>query len=113
MRRYPIFIQDEENACGAYCIQSLLHYYHQKEEVYTIKEKCQMDQDGITIYGMIQCLKFYHIDAKAYHCDFKTLLKQSFPMILHTFTQDHRSHYIILYGLRKKCYIVGDPSEAF
>lgn len=109
--RYPIYKQDSAFSCGAYCIQMILRYYHCKEEIKTIKEKSRMTNQGISVYGMIQCLKDYHIEAKAYQCDFQTLLEQvKGPCILHTI-EDNMLHYIVLYQIKKGICIIGDPAK--
>lgn len=39
MHKYPIELQDEEKACGAYCILMLLKYYGFKEEIKPLNKK--------------------------------------------------------------------------
>lgn len=53
MQKYPVFIQDEEMACGAYCILMLLKYYGYDEEVKEVKKKARLNQNGISIKGII------------------------------------------------------------
>lgn len=38
MHKYPIELQDEEKACGAYCISMILKYFGFKEEIKRIKK---------------------------------------------------------------------------
>ena len=66
MSKYPIFKQDDETSCGVYCIKMILNYFHFDDEIINIKRKCRLTHQGVTVYGMIECLKSYHIDAKAY-----------------------------------------------
>ena len=40
MYKYPIELQDEEKACGAYCIAMILKYYHFHDEIKNIKKRC-------------------------------------------------------------------------
>ena len=37
MAKYPKFLQDSENSCGAYCIKMILNYYHFDDEIKNIK----------------------------------------------------------------------------
>ena len=57
MQKYPIYIQDEEMSCGAYCILMILKYYGYNEDIQKIKEKTRLNQNGITIKGLVECLK--------------------------------------------------------
>ena len=36
MLKYPIFLQDNENSCGAYCIKMLLSFYKRDDEIKNI-----------------------------------------------------------------------------
>lgn len=109
--RYPIYRQDSPYSCGAYCIQMILRYHHCKEEIKAIKEKCKLTTQGISIYGMIACLKQYNIEAKAYQCDFDILLDEfKEPCILHT-VEDNILHYIVLYKIKKGKCLIGDPGR--
>lgn len=40
MSKYPIFLQDNENSCGAYCLKMLLNYYKRDDEIKNIKKRC-------------------------------------------------------------------------
>ena len=39
MLKYPIFLQDSENSCGAYCIKMLLNFYKRDDEIKNIKKR--------------------------------------------------------------------------
>ncbi len=39
MRKFPVLIQDEQKACGVFCIAMILRYYGYKEEIKEIKKK--------------------------------------------------------------------------
>lgn len=111
MIKYPIFKQDDEISCGAYCIKMILNYYHYDDEIKNIKKRCRLTREGITVFGMLQCLKEYHIDAKAYQCQFKNLLDDvQLPAIIHIKNQDVY-HYIVLYKVHNQYFLVGDPAK--
>lgn len=111
MLKYPIFLQDNENSCGAYCIKMLLSFYKRDDEIKNIKKRCRLTKEGITVYGLIQVLKKYHLEAKAYQCEFKHLFEEvSCPAIVHL-KQDDLYHYIILYKVKDGYFLVGDPAK--
>lgn len=111
MYKYPIYKQDNNYSCGAYCIKMMLKYYHLNIEVKEIKEKCKMTNDGISVYGMVKCLQSYHFDVKAYQCDLSTLLKEAkLPCILHI-VENEFTHYVVLYKVIKNSLLVGDPAK--
>ncbi len=84
MQKYPIYIQDEEMSCGAYCILMILKYYGYNEDIQKIKEKTRLNQNGITIKGLVECLKQYQIESKAYEASLKDIQEQvRLPCILY------------------------------
>ena len=111
MLKYPIFLQDNENSCGAYCIKMLLSFYKRDYEIKNIKKRCRLTKEGITVYGLIQVLKKYHLEAKAYQCEFKHLFEEvNCPAIVHL-KQDDLYHYVILYKVKDGYFLVGDPAK--
>ena len=94
MLKYPIFLQDNENSCGAYCIKMLLSFYKRDDEIKNIKKCCRLTKEGVTVYGLIQVLKKYHLEAKAYQCEFKHLFEEvNCPVIIHL-KQDYNENDI-------------------
>lgn len=111
MLKYPIFLQDNENSCGAYCIKMLLSFYKRDDEIKNIKKRCRLTKEGVTVYGLIQVLKEYHLEAKAYQCEFKHLFEEvNCPAIVHL-KQDDLYHYVILYKVKDGYFLVGDPAK--
>lgn len=111
MLKYPIFLQDNENSCGAYCIKMLLSFYKRDDEIKNIKKRCRLTKEGVTVYGLIQVLKKYHLEAKAYQCEFKHLFEEvNCPAIVHL-KQDDLYHYVILYKVKDEYFLVGDPAK--
>lgn len=111
MLKYPIFLQDNENSCGAYCIKMLLSFYKRDDDIKNIKKRCRLTKEGVTVYGLIQVLKEYHLEAKAYQCEFKHLFEEvNCPAIVHL-KQDDLYHYVILYKVKDGYFLVGDPAK--
>lgn len=111
MLKYPIFLQDNENSCGAYCIKMLLSFYKRDDEIKNIKKCCRLTKEGVTVYGLIQVLKEYHLEAKAYQCEFKHLFEEvNCPVIIHL-KQDDLYHYVVLYKIKDEYFLVGDPAK--
>lgn len=111
MLKYPIFLQDNENSCGAYCIKMLLSFYKRDDEIKNIKKRCRLTKEGVMVYGLIQVLKEYHLEAKAYQCEFKHLFEEvNCPAIVHL-KQDDLYHYVILYKVKDGYFLVGDPAK--
>lgn len=111
MRKYEVELQDEEKACGAYCIAMILKYYGFKEEMKVIKEKARLNQNGISIKGMIECFKDYQIEAKAYELSLENFHQDiKLPCILFM-VYEGIGHYVVLYEINNDEYVIGDPAR--
>lgn len=111
MHKYPIELQDEEKSCGAYCIDMILKYYHFYDEIKNIKKKARLNQNGISIRGMIECLKSYQIEAKAYEATLEDIVREvKCPCILYMI-YDGIGHFVVLYEIKNEEYIIGDPAK--
>ena len=111
MAKYPSYIQDEEMSCGAYCILMILKYYGYQEEIKEIKKKTRLNQNGISIKGMIECLKEYQIESKAYEASIEDIQQNiKLPCILYMVYKDI-GHFVVLYEIKDDEYIIGDPAQ--
>lgn len=111
MYKYPIYKQDNNYSCGAYCIKMILKYHHLDIKIKEIKERCRLTSEGISVYGLVRCLQSYHLDVKAYQCDFNILLDEArLPCIIHV-VRDNMTHFVVLYQITKKYLIIGDPAK--
>ncbi len=111
MGKLPIYLQDETYACGPYCIMMVLKYFKINEEIDCIKQKCKMTPTGVNMYGLIECLKYYHIEANGYEAKLSELVKNmKYPCILHTI-KNNMQHYIVLYKVKNGIFICGDPAR--
>ena len=107
---YPIFNQDDERSCGAYCIKMILKYHGVDEDITPIKQKLRIDTQGATIRGLMMTLVDYHCEVKAFHGQLDDLSQIPLPCILHL-VKDQMGHFVVLYQIKDDCYIIGDPAK--
>lgn len=108
--RYPVYKQDNLYSCGVYALAMILAYYHIYDEIANIKYQAKLTNQGVSIYGLVQALKHYNIEAKAYQADFKTFCQEAtFPCIAYV-TSNQVNHYVVVYKKIKDGYLIGDPA---
>lgn len=111
MRKYPIYLQDDEITCGVYCIKMILKYYDIEEDTLQIKKRSRCDHTGTTIKGLVETFKSYSIESKAYHATLKDIEEHiTLPCILHL-VQEGNGHFVVLYEIKGDTYIIGDPAS--
>lgn len=111
MKKYPIYLQDEEKACGAYCILMIFKYYGLQEEIKVIKKKARLNQNGITMKGIIECFKDYQIEAHGYEATIQDIVTQvKLPCILYM-VYEGIGHFVVLYEMNNGEYVIGDPAR--
>ena len=70
-----------------------------------------MNQNGISIKGMIECLKSYQIEAKAYEAHLDDVEKEvKCPCILYMI-EAGLGHFVVLYEIKDDEFIIGDPAR--
>lgn len=110
MGKYPIYLQDEEMACGAYCVLMILKYHGYQEEIQEVKKKTRLNQNGISMKGMIECFKVYQIEAKAYEATLEDVQNHvELPCVLYMI-YENIGHFVVLYEIKGDEYIIGDPA---
>ena len=111
MRKYPIYIQDDEISCGVYCIKMILKYYDIEEDTVTLKKRARVDHTGTTIKGLVETFKSYSIEAKAYHASLEDIQSHiTLPCILHL-VEEGKGHFVVLYEIKGETYVIGDPAN--
>lgn len=111
MNKYPIQLQDEENACGAFCILMILKYYGFQEEITQIKKHARLNKNGMTIKSIIECFKYYQIESYGYEIKCELLKEKcELPCILFMI-YDGLGHFVVLYEIKDEEYIIGDPAK--
>ena len=111
MRKYPIYLQDDEISCGVYCIKMILKYYDIEEDTLQIKKRARMDHTGTTIKGLVETFKSYSIEAKAYHATLKDIEEHiTLPCIIHLI-EEGCGQFVVLYEIKGDTYIIGDPAS--
>lgn len=107
--KYPIYLQENINDCGPTCIKMILKFYQQNIQLKELKKLTKVSTNGVSIYGLLQCLKQCNVDAKAMQGTIEQLIElNSFPCIIHI-NKNGLLHYIVLYNYSNDLFTIGDP----
>ncbi|WP_249030250.1 cysteine peptidase family C39 domain-containing protein [Tannockella kyphosi] len=108
-----ICYQDDITSCGSACVQMILLHFQRRVELKEIKHYCKNNDNGTSVYGMLQCLKHYHLQSKAYHASLDDIQANGkYPCIVLMLHKD-LYHYVVLYKLEKGIVFIKDPGEGY
>lgn len=106
--KYPIVLQHSEEDCGAACLATVAKSYGRTFAIPRIREAIGTGQLGTTLLGLrrgAETLGFNARAAKATSEFIECLDEAPLPAIIHW----KGYHWVVLYGRRRKKYVVADP----
>lgn len=115
--KFPHIKQHDEKDCGAACLSMISDYYGLKLKIAQFRELIKVDRNGANIYGIVSGAKKIGFDADALEGDGDDLVdgikkgEIGFPFIARIVNEDLFEHYIVVYRISKKGFIVGDPGK--
>ncbi len=108
-QRYPVYLQHNEEDCGAACLAAIARYYGASLPFSRIREAVGTGQQGTSLLGLQQGaeqLGFYARPVKATASILDQLQEMPLPSILHW----HGNHWVVLYGVHGKAFKIADPA---
>lgn len=106
---YPIVLQHSEEDCGAACLATVAKAYGRTFAIPRVREAIGTGQLGTTLLGLrrgAEALGFNARSVKATTEFINRLDEAPLPAIIHW----KGYHWVVLYGRRRKKYVVADPA---
>lgn len=110
-RRVPRVRQRDENDCGPACLASIAAHYGCKLPVSRLRQYAFTDRGGTNILGMVDAALRAGFDAKGVKGPFESLFRVPRPFIAHTTTNLGAHHFVVVYGITKRCVFLMDPVD--
>ena len=107
--KYPIIRQYSEEECGAACLATISLHYGRRFSITRVREAVGTGQLGTTLLGLrrgAETLGFNARQAKAAPELLDHLDQAPLPAIIHW----KGYHWVVLYGKKRKKYIIADPA---
>ncbi|NJO80082.1 MAG: peptidase domain-containing ABC transporter [Cyanobacteria bacterium RM1_2_2] len=106
---YPLVLQHSEEDCGAACLASVAKHYGRTFSLTRTREAVGTGQLGTTLLGLrrgSEGLGFFARSAVASTEILERLHEIPLPAVIHW----RGKHWVLLYGKRRKQYVVADPA---
>ena len=113
----PIILQHDERDCGAACLSMIATYYGLKQPISKYRELTKTERKGTNLYGLKNGAQQLGLEAEVLSGtaeDFENGLKNgeiTFPLIAHIVSDEGMLHYVVIYGIRDRYFVVADPAK--
>lgn len=98
--------QYDESDCGPACLAMIAHYHKKKTLLSRIREWAKTNEEGTSLYGLIEAGKKLGIELTGVKADSLIDLESTeLPMIAHIVNDKGFMHFVIIEKRKKKHYI--------
>lgn len=107
--RYPFVLQHSEEDCGAACLATIAKYYGKNYSLNRMRDFVGTGNLGTTLYGLRKGAEKLGFNAQAGKATpelLEHINQVPLPMVIHW----QGKHWVVLYGKKRKRYIVADPA---
>lgn len=107
--RHKFVRQQGIKDCGVTCLYNIIRYYKGNISIDKLKNLTKTDENGTSIYNIVEASKKLGLKSNAYMCKYNSLNKISWPFIAHIKLDEKYDHFIIIKNIKKDKIIVEDP----
>ncbi len=110
-RRYTLVRQSDQSDCGAAALASIARYYRVPLGLQQLRELTGTDRAGTNLLGLRQAAEGLGFAAQGVKGEFEQIVELPLPAIAHVRTTDNNLHFVVLFQVRSKGVVVGDPAR--
>lgn len=109
--------QHDQRDCGAACLSAIARFYGLRYPLAKFREWTKTDKSGTNIYGLVDAASKIHLRAEALSGTPEELLSGihngeiNFPFIAHIVSENTMLHFVVVYGIKNGCALLGDPAK--
>ncbi|MCK8480087.1 peptidase domain-containing ABC transporter [Psychroserpens algicola] len=105
--KFPTYKQTESKDCGPTCIKIIAKYYGKTINTRVLRNLSENTRRGSSLMGLSDAAESIGFRSLGIKMAFKKLKKAPLPCILHW----NKSHYVVLYKIKKDKAYVSDPAH--
>jgi len=112
MMKFVFYHQHDAMDCGPACLQMIARHYGKKYRISSLREKCYITRDGVSLLGISDAAEAIGLDTMGIQINFQQLAHEvPLPIIAHW----KQRHFIVVYDIRvrrgKEIVYVADPAH--
>lgn len=98
--KFPHYIQYDVNDCAPTCIRMICAYYKHKISLETVRKRCDINREGVTVRNVVKALESLFFVAKAVRISLENLMSGFVPLPAILYWD--KKHFVVLYKIKKK-----------
>ncbi len=99
MMKFVFFHQHDAMDCGPACLQMVARHYGKKYRIATLREKCYITRDGVSLLGISDAAEAIGFDTAGVQISFKQMAEEApLPCIVHW----KQRHFVVVYDIAEK-----------
>ncbi|MEE9406809.1 MAG: peptidase domain-containing ABC transporter [Polaribacter sp.] len=106
MQKFPTYRQTESKDCGPTCIKIIAKYYGKLINTQQLRSLSETTREGSSLLGLSDAVESVGFKSLGVKLSFKKLLEAPLPCVVHW----NKSHYIVLYKIKKNTVYISDPA---
>lgn len=107
IKRFPHYHQPDSKDCGPTCLKIITKHHGKGIDLSFIREVSETNRGGSSLLGLSNAAEDLGMRSLGVKIDLAKLHKAPLPCILHW----NKSHYVVLYKIKKKEYFISDPAH--
>ncbi len=106
LQKFPTYRQTESKDCGPTCIKIIAKYYGKLINTQQLRSLSETTREGSSLLGLSDAVESVGFKSLGVKLSFKKLLEAPLPCVVHW----NKSHYIVLYKIKKNTVYISDPA---
>ncbi len=109
--RRPVVRQQDQSDCGPAALLSVLRYWGGDASLAHVRGLAGTDVRGTTLLALAHAARRLGLDARGAKGEYRDLRRERMPCIAHVRSDEGRPHYLVLFAVRERSVLVGDPAS--
>ncbi|MBU2974964.1 peptidase domain-containing ABC transporter [Zobellia sp. B3R18] len=107
MAKFPFYKQIDSKDCGPTCLKIIAKHYDKSLDIEELRRMAETTRVGSTLQGLSNAAETLGIKTLPAKINCKQLSEIPLPCILHW----NKSHFVVLYNVKKNTYYISDPAH--
>ena len=105
MKKFPNYIQADAKDCGPTCLKIIAKHYGKTLNIQDLRDFSETTREGSNLLFLSDAAEKIGFRTLGVKLNIKSLEEAPLPCVLHW----NKEHYVVLYDIKKRKYLISDP----